>query len=67
MWRQFRPHDLIVAFDPAAPESERAVRELPLLAGKEAVDGKATYYLCENYACRAPTQELAEIISTEAT
>ncbi len=63
LWRQFRPHDLIVAFDPAAPDAQRATGELPLLAGKQAVDGLPTYYLCENYACRAPTQDAVEIIS----
>ena len=33
---------------------------LPLLAGKALVDGKATAYLCENYACLAPTTDPAE-------
>ena len=32
----------------------------PLLAGKTLIGGKATAYLCENYACLAPTTDPAE-------
>ena len=32
----------------------------PLLAGKDLIGGKATAYLCENYACLAPTTDAAE-------
>ena len=32
----------------------------PLLAGKTLMGGKATAYLCENYACLAPTTDPAE-------
>ena len=32
----------------------------PLLAGKDLIGGKATAYLCENYACLAPTTDPAE-------
>jgi uncharacterized protein YyaL (SSP411 family) len=47
---KFRPNK-VVAFA-AAGAAPPAV--LPLLAGKEAVGGKVTLYVCEDFACRAP-------------
>jgi uncharacterized protein YyaL (SSP411 family) len=41
----------VVAFGPA--------EGVPLLAGKERVDGKPTVYVCENFACRAPVTDPA--------
>jgi uncharacterized protein YyaL (SSP411 family) len=33
---------------------------IPLLAGKPAVDGRATAYICENFTCRRPINSLDE-------
>lgn len=35
---------------------------IPLLESKTQVDGKATIYVCENYTCKAPTTDVAELI-----
>ena len=64
LWKQFRPNDLIVAFDGSGAEQTRAAGEVPLLAGKAMIDGKATFYRCRNYACQAPTHDLEEIVGT---
>ena len=63
LWQQFRPHDLIIAFDPSSEGAEEAAAAVPLLAGKEVVDGRPTFYLCENYACQAPTNDVDEVIA----
>lgn len=52
--RRFAPDTLVLLADPAADNS------LPVLAGKTAVDGRATAYICENFACLAPIRELDE-------
>ena len=48
-----------------ASDGEDVSDLIPLLEGKTQVDGKATIYVCENYACQAPTtdvEELAELL-----
>ncbi len=42
-----------------APQGETA--GLPLLEGKRARDGQPTAYVCERYACQAPTTDPAEL------
>jgi hypothetical protein len=39
----------VVAFGPD--------EEIPLLAGKRAIDGKPTLYVCSGFACQAPRTE----------
>jgi uncharacterized protein YyaL (SSP411 family) len=41
----------VVAFGPSG--------EVPLLEGKELVDGKPAVYVCERFACRAPVTDPA--------
>jgi len=62
LWRQFRPHDLIVAHDPADDATRQAAEEILLLAGKVAIGGTPTFYRCRNYACEAPTHDLEKIL-----
>jgi uncharacterized protein YyaL (SSP411 family) len=49
----FEPNT-VVAFGPS--------EDVPLLAGKEPVDGKPAVYVCERFACRRPATEPAELV-----
>jgi uncharacterized protein YyaL (SSP411 family) len=44
----------LAAFDPNAVIAFGPSDEVPLLRGKEKVDGRPAVYVCENFACQAP-------------
>jgi uncharacterized protein YyaL (SSP411 family) len=44
-------------FDPNAVVAFGPADDVPLLAGKTAVDGKPSVYVCERFACQAPVTE----------
>ena len=48
----FEPN-AVVAFGPA--------EDIPLLEGKDLVDGKPAVYVCERFACRRPVTDAAEL------
>jgi uncharacterized protein len=49
---EFRPHVVLAAGEPDG---------VPLLAGREPVDGRAAAYVCEHFACRQPVTEPDEL------
>jgi uncharacterized protein len=49
---RFRPHLVLAG---GAPDG------VPLLQGREPVDGKAAAYVCENFACKMPVTEPGEL------
>ena len=56
--RRFLPHDLLLLADGGA--RQRALARLaPFVAPLSRRNGRATAYVCENYACRLPTDDLA--------
>jgi uncharacterized protein YyaL (SSP411 family) len=48
----FRPHVVVAGGEPDG---------VPLLADRPVVDGRATAYVCERFACQAPVTEPAEL------
>ena len=52
--RRYLPNK-VVAF--AAPGDTQGTELVPLLAGRGQLEGKATAYVCHNYACRLPVTE----------
>jgi hypothetical protein len=48
--RPFLPARVVLLADPNAVQAI----DSPLLAGREAIDGRPTAYVCEHYACRLP-------------
>jgi uncharacterized protein YyaL (SSP411 family) len=60
---RFLPSTVVAFRDPSAGASASpdVDKLIPLLEGKLAVEGAATAYVCENYACRAPTTDVAAL------
>jgi uncharacterized protein YyaL (SSP411 family) len=51
----YRPHLVVAA---GAPDG------VPLLEGREPVDGKAAAYVCEHFVCRAPVTTPEQLEAT---
>jgi uncharacterized protein YyaL (SSP411 family) len=54
---RFRPNQVVAL---AAP-GDGGAAEVPLLADRPAVDGRATAYVCEHFACQLPVTEPAAL------
>jgi uncharacterized protein YyaL (SSP411 family) len=52
----FRPH-LVLAASPASGHANG----VPLLQGRSSIDGRATAYVCEHFACKAPVTQADEL------
>ncbi|NOU89755.1 DUF255 domain-containing protein [Paenibacillus sp. LMG 31460] len=58
--RQYLPNALLILHPPG--EAGEEVRKLiPLVQDKLPLGGQATAYVCQNFACQAPTQDLEEL------
>ena len=63
---RFLPHKIVLLVDSDAARKVLAAY-LPVLDSMTAKDGKATAYVCENYACKLPTSDsgkFAELLQT---
>jgi uncharacterized protein YyaL (SSP411 family) len=67
VWSRYLPHKVVAATIGA---DEDAASVVPLLRGRARVDGRATAYVCENYACLQPVTDplaLAAQLDAQAT
>jgi uncharacterized protein YyaL (SSP411 family) len=58
--RGFRPN-MTVLLRPPGVEGDEIVKLAPYTAPMKMQDGRATAYLCENFACREPITDLEEL------
>jgi len=54
----FRPHVVLAGSPPTGAGDASAI---PLLEGRAPVDGRATGYVCERFACKTPVTEPGEL------
>jgi uncharacterized protein YyaL (SSP411 family)/aryl-alcohol dehydrogenase-like predicted oxidoreductase len=69
--RHYLPNRIIGHKDPAASdrgrqaeredEEENVAADLPLLAGKEPVNGRAALYVCRDFACQRPVTDPSQV------
>jgi uncharacterized protein len=62
--RSFAPNLVLISFDPSASSSPGLQERVPMLAGKTpgADPESPRFYVCESYACQAPTDDLGAVL-----
>jgi uncharacterized protein YyaL (SSP411 family) len=55
---KWQPNMIMAAFKPGVSQT---LDVLPLLAGRQLVNGEAAVYVCRNYTCRAPIVNLTDL------
>jgi uncharacterized protein YyaL (SSP411 family) len=58
VWRTYQPNRVVAA---AGPDDATAQGEVPLLADRPALEGRATAYVCEHFVCQRPVTEPADL------
>ena len=54
----------LASYDPNTVVAFGPSEDVPLLQGKDFVDGRPAVYVCENFACQAPITQPADLVST---
>jgi len=57
----YLPNKVIAFLDPCHAGAKKLEDRFPLLAGKTLKQGKATAYVCQNYACKLPVTDVAAL------
>ena len=56
VWETYLPNKLVAPFDPNGGNVD-TLASLPLFTGKRALGGKATAFVCRNFACELPVND----------
>jgi uncharacterized protein len=54
VWSRYLPNTVLAV---ASPGDEGAAAAVPLLRGRDTIDGRAAAYVCERFACQRPVSE----------
>lgn len=60
LWSCYLPNKVVASI---SPSNTRAAELIPLVRERPQIDGKATVYLCEHFACQTPTTDPKELAS----
>jgi uncharacterized protein YyaL (SSP411 family) len=52
----------VVVVHPDGDEGVKVRKLFPVVEGKHSLDGKATIYVCENYACQSPVTDIKKVV-----
>ncbi|MEE8170802.1 MAG: thioredoxin domain-containing protein, partial [Phycisphaerae bacterium] len=55
LWKKYVPNKVVAFLPYGSAQAAALQKQIPLLAGKTPLDGRTTVYVCENFACQAPT------------
>ncbi|GIM45115.1 thioredoxin domain-containing protein [Collibacillus ludicampi] len=50
-------------FRPEGPEAREIERLVPFIKEQKAIEGRATAFVCENYACKSPTTDVEQFMT----
>jgi uncharacterized protein YyaL (SSP411 family) len=60
-WGIYSPNAVVAFLDPDWKNRQAVETRVPLLAGKSSADGNTRFYICDNYTCQAPTDQIEEV------
>jgi len=55
------PNKILACYDPGAPDAQVSQDRIPLLRAKTMIDGQTTVYVCENFVCKRPVVDAADL------
>jgi uncharacterized protein YyaL (SSP411 family) len=61
IWSIFAHRTAVAFLDPDWPHRREVEDRVPLLKGKSGKEQATLFFICENYACKAPTESLEEV------